>query len=167
MSATEKSAFLVNITEASVFILIQGKATFLNASTFKQFIDQALSKKQFHFVIDFENCTGMDSTFLGIIAYLGLQIKSIETSSLLIIRNLNKRNSELFHNLGLHNFITTEASLLEKVETPSEFTPLQEAEKFKAIDVLKAHQNLILASKKNASVFEDVIKVLENKVADE
>jgi len=30
---------------------------------------------------------------------------------------------------------------------------------------LRAHQNLIQASKKNASIFKDVIKVLENKVS--
>lgn len=165
MSANEKSAFLVNISKESVFILIQGKATFLNASSFKQFIDQALSEQQFQFVIDFENCTGMDSTFLGIIAYLGLQIKSIQEPSLLIVRNLNKRNNELFHNLGLHNFITTEESLLKRIETPNELKPLQEAEQFQAVDVLRAHQNLIQASKKNASIFKDVIKVLENKVS--
>ncbi len=165
MSATEKSCFLVNVAKDSVFILIQGKATFLNASTFKQFIDNALDKKQYHFVIDFENCTGMDSTFLGIIAYLGLQIKSIKVPSVLIVRNLNKRNNELFHNLGLHNFITTEDSLLTEGAEPNEFTELEEAKKFEAIDVLKAHQNLVLASKNNASIFKDVINILENKLA--
>ena len=83
----------------------------------------------------------------------------------MIVRNLNKRNNELFHNLGLHNFITTEDSLLTEGAEPNEFTELEEAKKFEAIDVLKAHQNLVLASKNNASIFKDVINILENKLA--
>ena len=44
MKASPKSAFLVNSSDTSVFILVEGKANFLNANTFKQFIDKSLSK---------------------------------------------------------------------------------------------------------------------------
>ena len=171
MSASEKPPFLVNSTKESVFILINGKATFLNASTFKRFIDASI--KDFHpfFVIDFKNCTGMDSTFLGILAWLGMKIRESKHRSFLIVRNLNKRNTELFQNLGLHNFISTEEALRAEgtdcADSEQAFTPLEETQKFQAMDILDAHKNLVLASKSNALLFKDVIKILENKVNEE
>jgi anti-anti-sigma factor len=165
MRASTKSAFLVNSSDSSVFILIEGKANFLNANTFKHFIDNSLSKKISHYIIDFEHCTGMDSTFLGIIAWLGLQIKQSKHKSHLIVRNLNKRNKELFNNLGLQNFIATEEAILEApTKNPDQFQALEEAERFEAIDILNAHKNLVKARKENASLFKDLINILEDKV---
>jgi anti-anti-sigma regulatory factor len=165
MKASPKSAFLVNSSNTSVFILIEGKANFLNANTFKQFVDKSLSKDYSYYIIDFEHCTGMDSTFLGIIAWLGLQIKASENKSYLIVRNLNKRNKELFNNLGLQNFISTEESILEtSSESPDQFKALKETERFEAIDILNAHKNLVKARKENASLFKDLISILEDKI---
>lgn len=171
MKASSQPAFLVNTSEQSVFVLIQGKANFLNANTFKQFIDASLKKPHTYYIIDFENCTGMDSTFLGIIAWLGLQIKQSAGRSHLIVRNFNQRNKELFYNLGLQNFITTEESILEASSESntesSKLTALEEGERCKAIDVLNAHKTLVEASKENATLFKDLIKLLENKVHSE
>jgi anti-anti-sigma factor len=165
MRASTKSAFLINSSDSSVFILIEGKANFLNANTFKHFIDNSLSKKISHYIIDFEHCTGMDSTFLGIIAWLGLQIKQSKNKSHLIVRNLNKRNKELFNNLGLQNFIATEEAIIEAhTKNPDQFQALEEAERFEAIDILNAHKNLVKARKENASLFKDLINILEDKV---
>jgi len=165
MKASPKSAFLVNSSDTSVFILVEGKANFLNANTFKQFIDKSLSKNYTYYIIDFEHCTGMDSTFLGIIAWLGLQIKESENNAYLIVRNLNKRNKELFNNLGLQNFISTEESILDtSSESPDQFKALKETERFEAIDILNAHKNLVKARKENASLFKDLISILENKI---
>lgn len=171
MKASSQPAFLVNTSEDSVFVLVQGKANFLNANTFKQFIDASLKKPHTYYIIDFENCTGMDSTFLGIIAWLGLQIKQSEQDAHLIVRNFNQRNKELFYNLGLQNFITTEESILEESSNAAaekaNFTALKETERCKAIDVLNAHKNLVEASKENATLFKDLINLLENKVQSE
>lgn len=165
MKASPKSAFLVNSSDISVFILVEGKANFLNANTFKQFIDKSLSKNYTYYIIDFEHCTGMDSTFLGIIAWLGLQIKESENKAYLIVRNLNKRNKELFNNLGLQNFISTEESILDtSSDSPDQFEALKETERFEAIDILNAHKNLVKARKENASLFKDLISILENKI---
>ena len=168
MKATNNPAFLVNTNKDSAFILIQGKATFTNANTFKQFIDKSLEKNVRNYIIDFESCTGMDSTFLGIIAWLGLKIKDSSKDNYLIVRNFNKRNNELFHNLGLQNFIKTEDSLLDEGKTlknvTDSLTVLEEAERCKAIDILDAHKSLVKASKENASLFKDLISLLENKL---
>lgn len=171
MKASSQPAFLVNTSEQSVFVLIQGKANFLNANTFKQFIDASLKKAHTYYIIDFENCTGMDSTFLGIIAWLGLQIKQSEGRSHLIVRNFNQRNKELFYNLGLQNFITTEEAILDASSKDSteetKLTALEEGERCRAIDVLNAHKTLVEASKENATLFKDLINLLENKVQSE
>ena len=109
----------------------------------------------------------MDSTFLGIIAWLGLQINKQKEGSYLIVRNFNKRNKELFYNLGLENFITTEESVIKdnliSKKDIKNYPLSEEAGCCKAIDILNAHKNLIHASKNN-NVFKDLISILENKL---
>ena len=99
------------------------------------------------------------------IAWLGLQIKGSKSKSYLIVRNLNKRNKELFNNLGLQNFISTEESILDTSKKEvGEFHALEEADRFEAIDILNAHKNLVQARKENASLFKDLISILEDKI---
>lgn len=164
MQKSDLSSFLVSNNKESTFILIKGRASFINASTFKKFIDTSLKKMSKYFVIDFKDCSGMDSTFLGIVAWLGMEIKKSPNKSFLIVRNLNSRNSELFHNLGLQNFITTESSINTQNQEPEkEYSCLDSKDKIKASDILIAHKTLVEASKKNASIFKDVIEILESK----
>ena len=168
MEVSKEPTFLVNTDKLSAFILINGKASFLNANTFKTFINDCLERSIRNYIIDFKNCTGMDSTFLGIIAWLGLQINKQKEGSYLIVRNFNKRNKELFYNLGLENFITTEESVIKdnliSKKDIKNYPLSEEAGCCKAIDILNAHKNLIHASKKNNNVFKDLISILENKL---
>ena len=83
----------------------------------------------------------------------------------MIVRNLNKRNKNYLIILGLQNFISTEESLLEtSSENPDQFQAIEEAERFEAIDILNAHKNLVKARKENASLFKDLINILEDKI---
>ena len=44
------------------------------------------------------------------------------------------------------------------------YTNEEEAERFEAIDILNAHKNLVKARKENASLFKDLINILEDKI---
>ena len=49
-------------------------------------------------------------------------------------------------------------------ENPDQFQAMEDAERFEAIDILDAHKNLVKARKENASLFEDLINILEDKI---
>lgn len=68
------SGFLVNPYNEPLVIKVMGKACFQNSAPINDFFKSMVQQGKRHFVIDFQNCTGMDSTFLGILAGAGIEL---------------------------------------------------------------------------------------------
>jgi len=117
-----------------------------------------------HIVLDFEQCTGMDSTFLGILAGTALELREQTPAGMLIICNLSERNHALICNLGLHNLLTIGEDLPDSPAAETEFSALKNVAVSDAKNMLKAHQNLVQADTENAAKFQDVIAFLKNQV---
>jgi len=148
-----------------VVVRINGKANYLNCNDFREFIESMVMEGKSQFVIDFENCTGMDSTFLGILAGTALELRKSRKPGICILCNLNERNHELICNLGLQNLLTIAEDLPESAESePQSFKGLNNVEVSDARSVLRAHENLVEASDENAEKFQDVIAFLRNQV---
>ncbi|MEN8661475.1 MAG: STAS domain-containing protein, partial [Lentimonas sp.] len=134
----------------------------LNCNTFREFIEKMLADGKTQYVLDFTNCKGMDSTFLGILAGTALELKKLTPPGVFVVCNLGERNHELICNLGLQNLLTVGDDLPEKDNV--EFSKLQNIEVSDARTVLKAHENLIQADDGNTAKFQDVISFLRNQV---
>lgn len=118
-----------------------------------------------HIVLDFKECTGMDSTFLGILTGTALELRQQSPAGILILCNLGERNHDLVYNLGLQNLLTIDEDLLEVVDAvkKEQFSALRNMKVSDAKEVLKAHENLVEADKENAAKFQDVIAFLKNQ----
>ena len=163
MPETPSSTFLVSAYSEPVKVRINGKANYLNCNAFREFIEQMLADGRHHFVVDFENCKGMDSTFLGILAGTALELKKQDPPGSLILCQLSERNHELITNLGLHNLL----SISDATPRPSgaeSFDTLKNEEVSEAKNVLKAHEDLAEADADNVEKFQDVIAFLKNQV---
>lgn len=170
MNESHEPTFLVSAYTEPVAIAIQGKANYLNCNSFREFMDSMLAERKSHFVIDFAKCGGMDSTFLGILAGTVLELRKMDPPGVLVLRNLNKRNHELIHNLGLQNLLSIAEDMPEAEgggEPESAYTKLSDEEVTDARKVLRAHENLIHADAANAAKFQDVIAFLKNQVRDD
>ena len=90
-------------------------------------------------VLDFENCKGMDSTFLGILAGTALELRKQTPAGVLILSNLGERNHELVCNLGLQNLLTIAEEIPENCDTGSaaEFSALKNVKISDAKNVLQ------------------------------
>ena len=121
------------------------------------------AKKQ-RFAIDFNHCTGMDSTFLGILAGVAIELREQSQPGTLLVCNLSERNRELICNLGLQALLSIDTQILLTEEGGQE-TPLDNAEVSSARRVLEAHQNLIQADFQNAAKFQDVVAFLKNQLS--
>ena len=146
------------------FIKVVGRGSFQNSGCLKAFYLQLLKEEVNRFVVDLENCTYLDSTFLGILLGLGLKLKEIGNGRLHIL-NANPRNLELLKNLGLDRLIqidTSRAELngdLEKQsleEMPCPLPTRAEA----APTILEAHENLMEFDPRNIPKFKDVVEFL-------
>lgn len=162
MSDPIQPTFIVSAYSEPIVVQINGKANYLNCNTFREFIEKMLADGKTQYVLDFTNCKGMDSTFLGILAGTALELKKLTPPGVFVVCNLGERNHELICNLGLQNLLTVGDDLPEKDNV--EFSKLQNIEVSDARTVLKAHENLIQADDGNTAKFQDVISFLRNQV---
>lgn len=162
------SQFLVNPDSEPVAIRIEGKANFKNCGGMKDFLNKMIQGGKRRFVMDFDACTGMDSTFLGVMAGAALQLRKTQPRGSLVVSHLNERNNELVHNLGLNRLLTvddgadvsrTETSFLESKTVTDEIQA--------ARSVLDAHRNLVEVDDDNAAKFKDVMSFCEKQIGEE
>ena len=164
MSGNTRTSFLVNAYEDPVFLRIVGKASYLNCTPVSEFFDEMIARGRTDFVVDFADCTGMDSTFLGILAAAAMDVK--DKGSLVLMR-LNQRNQELIENVGLHRILTVDThGPDEEVEKRESYLDEIADDTKQAADsrlILKAHESLIEIDEGNAQKFQDVVSFLRGQ----
>lgn len=162
MSDPQQPTFLVSAYTDPVVVKVNGKANYLNCNSFREFMETIIAGGSRHIFIDFDDCRGMDSTFLGILAGTAIELRKLKPSGELVIGRLSERNHELICNLGLQNLLTV--SKEKKDDAGAAFDPLKNQEVSDAKNILKAHQNLTEADQGNVAKFQDVIAFLRNQV---
>ena len=104
----------------------------------------------------------MDSTFLGILVSIALNIRSNKDGGSFVLLNLRGRNLETVSNLGIHQI--TEISS-EEIHSPEhlEQLALGSSTIVGSETIYKAHKTLMNLNEKNLKVFSDVVSYLEQK----
>ncbi|MDX2187031.1 MAG: STAS domain-containing protein [Opitutaceae bacterium] len=166
MPDTPKPTFLVNAYADPVAVRVEGRASFANSASLHDFIVECIKQGKVRFVVDFRNCASMDSTFLGVLAGAGLQLKKRQPPGSLVLTGLSARNLELVRNLGLNRICTVDGSTSVDVgSAPTALaTPDKKSELDQAKHVLSAHENLVAADESNRDRFQDVLSFLRNRV---
>jgi anti-anti-sigma factor len=166
MPEPSKPTFLVDAYADPVVVRIQGRASFANSGSLKDFVAEMMRQGKRRFVIDFADCSSMDSTFLGVLAGVALGLRRQTPPGNLTLARVGERNLELIRNLGLHRLATVDAG-----EFPMGFSggtqafdPQTKNELESAKLVLEAHENLVSADAANAAKFQDVLAFLRNRV---
>ena len=163
MSERKQPTFLVSAYSDPVVVKVIEKANCLNSNAFRDFIETTLANGSSRILIDFEECKGMDSTFLGILAGAAIELRKLSPAGELTLGNLSERNYELICNLGLHNLLTV---TIGSKEDSVSLDPLKNEEISDAKNILRAHEDLAQADEGNVAKFQDVIAFLRNQVDD-
>ncbi|MFO8026107.1 MAG: STAS domain-containing protein [Opitutales bacterium] len=163
MSDPQQPTFLVSAYSDPVVIRVNGKANYLNCNSFREFVEQMLAEGRHHILVDFEDCRGMDSTFLGILTGTALELKKQTPAGELRLCNLSERNQELIMNLGLQHVLKIAENGAGKSKDHC-FDRLENEEVSDAKNVLRAHEHLAEADGGNMVKFQDVIAFLKNQV---
>ena len=162
-----KPAFLCDAYSDPVILKINGRANYLNCAPVSDFFRSLIAKGKRQFIIDFANCTTMDSTFLGITAGIALDLRNADPPGNLVVCRLNPRNLELIRNLGLHRILTVDSGeSLDELRKRAEggMEQLDGKSVSDAEMILKAHENLLEVDDSNGRQFQDVIAFLKNQV---
>ncbi|MHB9138201.1 MAG: STAS domain-containing protein [Victivallaceae bacterium] len=136
-------------------IKVEGRANFEYGLPLRDFAKNLEGKFE-KISIDLKSCTGMDSTFMGVLAMIGL--KSRKAGAVVEIVNADANNRHLLIGLGLEKLF----AFVDQQETP-ENAEWQQSEAGKdqlttAETVVEAHQTLMDIDQNNVPKFEKVVE---------
>src|SRR5262250_916016 len=75
--ATVDSSIQVGVRGPAVWVKVEGKGSFLNSGNLKEFTQEMVNRGYREFIIDLQNCSAMDSTFMGTMAGVALRLKEL------------------------------------------------------------------------------------------
>lgn len=166
MGEGEQSVYQVCVQPDCVFIRICGRASYVNCEPIRRFLTKALEGGKEKIVLDFKECGGVDSTFLGILVGVALELRGREDGGSMTLLRLGERNLETVRNLGIDRIAEVaeqddlpESGLMEELEGEETSTSRKE--------VYEAHKRLMALSSDNARKFHDVVTFLEQRLAEE
>jgi len=164
-----------NLTAAYVdhtaIIRVEGRGSFKISPPMKQFIHQIIGNHSADSIlIEMSHCTGMDSTFMGVVAGIACFIKSKPISFQLI--NLSDKNKKLLITLGVDRVVDYSMSateeqqaFLNQLERSSEALEADLSNKLEAAKTtLEAHETLVDINPENFSKFKSVLEYLQDDV---
>jgi anti-anti-sigma factor len=164
--SASKPVYLVDAYSDPVVVRIEGRASFQNSGSLRDFIGEMLKQGKRRFVLDFQQCASMDSTFLGVLAGTALELRKAAPQGSLVVSRVGQRNFELMRNLGLHRLLTVDTGdfqlNFDKCNTALGSQSRSEIDHARL--VLEAHENLVSADESNRSKFQDVLSFMRNRV---
>jgi anti-sigma B factor antagonist len=162
----KESIYKVCATNNEVYVQIREKASYLNCAPLRSFLHEMVNEGNRVFVVDFQNCSSMDSTFLGILVGLALQLRKFQDGGNLTLLNLIGRNLETVENLGIHKIATVSSEFVSNTNELDELKVKSKSDKASPELIYKAHKTLLDLNEKNSKIFKDVVNYLEQKVED-
>ena len=177
----DSNGIFVARTERGAFVRVVGRGTFQNAQSLRQFGQKVIEEGCPAISLDLSSCKAMDSTFLGVLAGLGLKLRGLGREDGLHLFNTGGHTLESCQTLGLDRLARLEAGPpdFDDVQTPPacEFCKLADSDPFggskrkdkteTASVMLEAHEDLCRCDGRNEAKFTDVKKLLRNGLEEE
>jgi len=141
-----------------VCIKIAGRANFSNSLDFKKMVQELAFRGYSHFILDLSDCIIMDSTFLGVLAGIGLKFaeEGRGPQSRVEIFNPNARIADLLENLGVADLFTITAVQDWQKARFEEVGACEKGKLDLVRNCLEAHQILMELNPENVQKFKDV-----------
>ena len=156
-----------NLTAAengsSVYVRINGRGSFRNSPNLKEFVTKKFEKSSpVKIFLDMKTCSGMDSTFMGVLA--GLSILSKKNKHSLSLTNISTKNEKLLKTLGVNKILTFSNEKHDYLKKTSKNIPSINDKQKTTKTSLEAHKQLVKIDKKNKLEFKSVIDLLETEL---
>ena len=162
----DESYIGVLIIEKSVYLKPVGYATQDNSLGIPTFLRAMFRCGCTKVAIDLENCRGMDSTFLGVMADAATNLPKHGETSLLIL-NASEKNKQELATVGLLPLV----KIVEKPYHPPAGLDLQKVDFFHLPDsdterikeIKRLHEQLVNLNERNKEQFGSFISMLEEE----
>ena len=157
-----------------VCVKVAGRANFSGSVDLKTLVTTMWGKGYHHFVLDLTECLLMDSTFLGVLAGLGLKLNNGNGPSqpangngshAIELLNPSPRIADLLENLGItHLFDITRGPLTTECLTRLDHAPTAANRREVQQTCLDAHKTLMDVNPANVPKFKDVAQFLAEDI---
>jgi len=148
--------------EGGALFEVSGRANFETAMPLRDYVEKLSGREVIWFAM--AGCTGLDSTFMGVMAMLALKAKRSQCE--IHLAGADAKLCGLLAGIGILKLFAKHDALPENLVSgtaaPLENAPRSEADR--AQTVLDAHKTLVEADGKNAEVFKTVIELAEDDV---
>jgi len=159
-----EAQILVAELDNVVQIRVLGRATFKISQELRDYGLRVLRHGVSNVVIELSGCSGMDSTFMGVLAMIGLEGRQ---QARLVIVNASKTIRHLLESIGIGRLCEFAAQPVKDVSWQSlcqaasgSIDPANELSQ----TVLEAHQALMNMDPANIPRFRDVVAILANEI---
>jgi anti-sigma B factor antagonist len=159
-----QSSIQVGTNGPAVWVRLEGKGSFLNSGSLKEFAQEMVNRGYREFIVDLQNCVMMDSTFMGTLAGVALRLKELGNGHLHVIR-CGVRSRDLLSGLGLDQIFSIHSGgvgapvYTDLDDAQPDVSPEQNREQAKTM--LDAHEALCEAAPENLTRFKDVLDYLK------
>jgi anti-sigma B factor antagonist len=144
------------------YVRVGGRGSFKGGPALKQFGTTALDRGCRRIIVDMARCTGMDSTFMGVLA--GLALTARKKNGALVLRAVTEKNGALLRTLGLIQLVTMEAA--DETAAPAGDVLALAADKRTLTEtMLNAHETLVAVAPGNLPKFKDVLTYLKEDLS--
>ncbi|MFT5126704.1 MAG: anti-anti-sigma factor [Rhodothermales bacterium] len=143
-------------------VRVVGRASMNCSRGFRDFAFAALDAGVERLLVDLSACEAMDSTFMGILAQIG--VRSKQKKAQFEVVNASETRKKQLKVIGVHRVVTfTQTDDLNEEWTNVSGATASELEHAKM--VYKAHETLIEIDSKNIPEFKDVVDFLRDDIA--
>ncbi len=140
-------------------VRVVGRASFKVSRDLREYGISTLNAGITCMIIDFSCCQGMDSTFMGILAMLGLAAKN---KAEVYIVNAGKMHRRLLDGIGISRLFTFAETEVAEVNWQTLCQAAENMTEMKQVagTILDAHRTLMCIDPENIPKFKDVVELL-------
>lgn len=157
----QQTLYLVRQDADEAQIKVIGRAVHLNCRPVGRFLRLAIKRGVRHLYVDFADCQGMDSTFMGMLASTAMEAIRQHPPAEVVLTRMDSRNSQLVRDLGLGRLVRFAEDAPEPI---GRFEEQLENDGSNKHEILAAHESLVEADEGNLAKFENVLSFLRKEV---
>ncbi len=162
MHTEEKTQYLVASLGNAVLVAISGRAGYTTCREFDEFLSK-ISKSEVckKLILDMKDCTGIDSTVLGLIAGAAGEFSS--KNGEIILQRCSQRIAEVVENIGLSALLTLLPGELVAAETEELFAAGTSAGTVSAASnetMIRELEKVMITRAENAARFKQIVEFM-------
>lgn len=166
-----QAPFAAAKSEDAIYVRITGLASMVNAPTLEAFAQQEIEEGARQFVMDLKACTGVDSTFMGLILALSNQLRELsggdDGANGIVLINVDEHARKQLSSVGVDAFVTLKRgkTRLPKQLRLTPLTGVEASDRERLKLMVRAHRELVASDARNKAKFgaflESIVAELE------